>query len=165
MYISPVVNYLYSSKMLNMHIWADAELKLLEIESLQGIIKEIVERRHGEPIKFLFLPKMGLLGSQAGNEKNCWLWIMSNFLGLFNHVFMGKNSIFKQKISKNKFLPMKTWKNSPKKLLRIHNQQFFSLPAWLPKRPIFGKNRNLIGSLCLLSTISLIVLHNKLKFA
>ena len=35
--------------------------------------KEIVERRHGEPIKFLFLHKMGLLGSQAGNEKNCWL--------------------------------------------------------------------------------------------
>ena len=31
--------------------------------------KKIVERRHGEPIKFLFLPKMGLLGSQAGNEK------------------------------------------------------------------------------------------------
>jgi hypothetical protein len=28
-----------------------------------------VERRHGEPIKFLFLPKIGLLGSQAGNEK------------------------------------------------------------------------------------------------
>ena len=27
--------------------------------------KEIVERRHGEPIKFLFLPKIGLLGSQA----------------------------------------------------------------------------------------------------
>ena len=31
--------------------------------------KEIVERRHGEPVKFLFLPKMGLLGSQAGNKK------------------------------------------------------------------------------------------------
>jgi hypothetical protein len=31
--------------------------------------KEIVERRHGEPIKFLFLSKLGLLGSQAGNEK------------------------------------------------------------------------------------------------
>jgi hypothetical protein len=30
--------------------------------------KEIVERRHGEAIKFLFLPKMGLLGSQAGNS-------------------------------------------------------------------------------------------------
>ena len=30
---------------------------------------EIVERRHGEPIKFLFLPKMGLLGSQASTEK------------------------------------------------------------------------------------------------
>ena len=44
-------------------------MKLLEIESLQGIIKEIVERRHGEPIKFIFLPKMGLLGNQAGKEK------------------------------------------------------------------------------------------------
>ena len=31
--------------------------------------KEIVERRHGEPFKFLFLPKMGLLGSQASTEK------------------------------------------------------------------------------------------------
>ena len=28
-------------------------------------IKEIVERRHREPIKFLFLPKLG----QAGNER------------------------------------------------------------------------------------------------
>ena len=37
--------------------------------SLFAFAKEIVERRHGEPIKFLFLPKMGLLGSQAGNEK------------------------------------------------------------------------------------------------
>jgi hypothetical protein len=54
------------------------------------VIKEIVERRHGEPIKFIFLPKMGLLGSQAGNEKNCWSWILSNFLGPFFHVFMGK---------------------------------------------------------------------------
>jgi hypothetical protein len=24
-------------------------------------------------------------------------------------------------------------------LLIIHNQQFFSLPAWLPKRPILGR--------------------------
>jgi hypothetical protein len=56
--------------------------------------KEIVERRHGEPIKFLFLPKMGLLGSQAVNKKNCWLWILSNFLGKFFHVFMGKLLFF-----------------------------------------------------------------------
>jgi hypothetical protein len=41
--------------------------------ALYVMVKEIVERRHGEPKKFLFLPKMGLLGSQAGNEKNCWL--------------------------------------------------------------------------------------------
>jgi hypothetical protein len=31
--------------------------------------KEILERRQGEPIEFLFPPKMGLLGSQTGNEK------------------------------------------------------------------------------------------------
>ena len=35
----------------------------------KALAKEIVERRHGEPIKFLFLPKMGLLGSQACTEK------------------------------------------------------------------------------------------------
>ena len=31
--------------------------------------KAIVERRHGEPIKFLFLPKMDLLCSQASADK------------------------------------------------------------------------------------------------
>ena len=28
-----------------------------------------VERSHREPTKFLFMPKMGLLGSQASTEK------------------------------------------------------------------------------------------------
>ena len=50
---------------------------------------------------------------------------------------------------------MKTWKNSPQKLLKIHKQHFFSLLVWLPKWPIIERNRNLIGSPCLLSTISL----------
>ena len=37
--------------------------------------KEIVERRHGEPIEFLFLTKMDLLGSQASTEKSgCEFW-------------------------------------------------------------------------------------------
>ena len=58
---------------------------------LRSGTKEIVERRHGEPIIFLFLPKMGLLGSQAGNEKTCWLWIMSNFWGLFFQILMIKS--------------------------------------------------------------------------
>ena len=31
--------------------------------------KEYIERRHGEHFKFLFLPKMGVLGSQAVLEK------------------------------------------------------------------------------------------------
>ena len=34
-------------------------------------IKDIVERRNGEPIKFLFLPKMGLLGSQMKKIAGC----------------------------------------------------------------------------------------------
>ena len=46
---------------------------LLFDKKLSGQLQEIVERRHREPIKFLFLPKMGLLGSQACNEKKCWL--------------------------------------------------------------------------------------------
>ena len=52
---------------------------------------------------------------------------------------------------------MKSWKNSPQKLLIIYNQQFVSLPAGLPRKPISGRNRNFLGSRCLLSTISLIV--------
>ena len=46
--------------------------------------KGIVERRHGEPIKFLFLPKMGLLGSQAGNEKKM---LVVNYEQLLRAVF------------------------------------------------------------------------------
>ena len=38
-------------------------------ENKKGECKEYIERRHGEPFKFLFLPKMGLLGSQAVLEK------------------------------------------------------------------------------------------------
>jgi len=41
-------------------------------------------------------------------------------------------------------------------LLIIQNWPFFLVPAWLPKRPILGRNRNFMGSPCLLSTISLI---------
>ena len=40
--------------------------------------KVIVERRHGEPIKFLFLPKMGLLGSQVGNEFFFFFYILGS---------------------------------------------------------------------------------------
>ena len=56
--------------------------------------KEYIERRHGEPFKFLFLPKMGLLGSQAVLEKKVQFWIMSNFLAPFFQLFMGKNLSF-----------------------------------------------------------------------
>jgi hypothetical protein len=41
----------------------------LERKKVPAIIKEYIERRHGEPFKFLFLPRMGLLGSQAVLEK------------------------------------------------------------------------------------------------
>ena len=52
--------------------------------SLLPSIKEIVERRHGEPIKFLFLPKMSLLGSQGSTEKR----LVMNFELLLRAVFM-----------------------------------------------------------------------------
>ena len=45
--------------------------------------KEIVERRQGEPIIFLFLPKMGLLGSQASTEKK----LVVNYDQLLKAVF------------------------------------------------------------------------------
>ena len=51
--------------------------------------KEYIERRHGEPFKFLFLPKIGLLGSQAVLEKKVQFWIMSNFLAPFFQLFIG----------------------------------------------------------------------------
>ena len=50
---------------------------------------------------------------------------------------------------------MKSWKNWAKKLLIIQNWTFFHVLAWLPKRPILGRNRNLKGSSCLLSIFSL----------
>jgi hypothetical protein len=54
---------------------------------------------------------------------------------------------------------MKSWKNGAKKLLIIQNWIFFSSTAWLPKRPILGRNRNLKGSPCLLSIYSLCLPH------
>jgi hypothetical protein len=43
--------------------------KVLNFNEKRLLCKEYIERRHGEPFKFLFLPKMGLLGSQAVLEK------------------------------------------------------------------------------------------------
>ena len=57
--------------------------------------KKIVERRHVEPIKFLFLPKMGLLGSQASTEKK----LVVNYEQLLRALFScshGKNLIKKK---------------------------------------------------------------------
>jgi hypothetical protein len=57
---------------------------ILIFEKFAVIVKEIVERRHGDPIKFLFLPKMGLLGSQASNEKkNAGCELRATFEGCF----------------------------------------------------------------------------------
>ena len=44
--------------------------------NFMGKSKKYIERRHGEPFKFLFLPKMDLLGSQASTWKksNSELW-------------------------------------------------------------------------------------------
>ena len=50
---------------------------------------------------------------------------------------------------------MKSWKKRAKKLHIIQNWTFFHVLAWLPKRPILVRNRNLKGSPCLLSIYSL----------
>jgi hypothetical protein len=44
---------------------AESILTRFFLEKKDTASKEYIERRHGEPFKFLFLPKMGLLGSQA----------------------------------------------------------------------------------------------------
>ena len=48
------------------------------------VIKEIVERRNGQPIEFLFLPNMGLLGNQAGIKKKL---VVVNYEQLLRVVF------------------------------------------------------------------------------
>ena len=46
------------------------EKKLFDAQfNFRVLIKEYVERRHGEHFKFVFLPKMGILGSQASIRK------------------------------------------------------------------------------------------------
>ena len=56
--------------------------------------KEIVERRQGEPIKFLFLPKLGLLGSQASTMKKKLIVNCEQLLRDVFHVFMDKMFVF-----------------------------------------------------------------------
>ena len=70
--------------------------------------KEIVERRHEEPIKFLFLPKMGLLGSQASTEKkmvvnseqlfravfSCLLWSNVRVKSIWTHSAPGTTTLY-----------------------------------------------------------------------
>ena len=55
-----------------------------------NLLKEILERRHEEPIKLLFLPKMSLLGSQASTEKKLVVNHEQLLKAVF-YVFMGKN--------------------------------------------------------------------------
>ena len=57
-------------------------------------LKEYIERRHGEPFKFLLLPRMGILGSLASTWKKVQFWIMSNFLAPFFQLFMAKKVFF-----------------------------------------------------------------------
>ena len=57
--------------------------------------KEYIERRHGEPFKFLFLTKMGLLGSQTVHTRK--KSPILNYEQLFSSVFLtfhGQNFFF-----------------------------------------------------------------------
>ena len=56
--------------------------------------KEYVERRHGQPIKFLFLPKMGLLGSQASTKKKSIMNYELLLREVFSCTFFGLKIVF-----------------------------------------------------------------------
>ena len=43
---------------------------LSKILAVNVVVKEYLERRFAEPVLFLFLPEMGLLGIQANSKKN-----------------------------------------------------------------------------------------------
>ena len=55
-----------------------------------GVSKDYIERKHGEPFKFLFLPKMGILGSQASAIKNPIMNYVERFMGKKNLNFLKK---------------------------------------------------------------------------
>ena len=56
--------------------------------------KEYIERRHGEPFKFLFLPKIGLLGSQACTTKKSPILNYEQLLSSVFSTFHGQKFIF-----------------------------------------------------------------------
>ena len=56
--------------------------------------KDYIERRHGEPSKFLFLPRMGLLGSQASMWKKVQFWIKNHFFSSVFSTFHGQKVAF-----------------------------------------------------------------------
>ena len=58
-------------------------------------------------------------------------------------------------VSSNFLVPTLGCKKIKIKFCPWKHEEFFSVLAWLPKRPILDRNRNLIGSLRLLPTISL----------
>ena len=70
--------------------------------------KEIVERRHGEPIEFLFLPKMSLLGSQASTEKKKLVvnneQLLRAVFSCFHGHFLLDSSVPTKKLSNKKCL-------------------------------------------------------------
>ena len=57
-------------------------------------VKEIVERRHRETIRFLFLPKIGLLRNQASNEKKTLVMNYGLLLRTVFSCFHGQKSSF-----------------------------------------------------------------------
>ena len=51
-------------------------------------------------------------------------------------------------------------KKTSSKVAHNSSLDFFLVLAWLPKRPVFDRNRNLKDSLCLLSIYSLMQAEN-----
>ena len=62
--------------------------------NVMPVQKEYIERRIVEPVKFLFVPKMGLLVNQASKKDSIMNYEI--VLSCFFYVFMDKNLIIKK---------------------------------------------------------------------
>jgi hypothetical protein len=113
------------------------KMSIFAIYTDLGGAKEYIERRHGEPFKFLFLPKMGLLGSQAVLEKSPIL----NYEQLFSSVF---STFHWQKIIFFNFFlhcsvrTKKLLNKEGKKIEKIFGRIFFGLKTGFFRASCFG---------------------------
>ena len=124
--------------------------------------KEYIERRHGEPFKFLFLPKMGLLGSQAVLEKKSPILYYEQLFSSVFSTFHGQNFIFSIYFLHCSVCTKKLLNKKVKKIETNFGRIFFGLKTvflGLAVLVYFGFSTYRVSP-WLLSTVSLANVHN-----